>query len=148
MRRAAVEWWRHQMETLSAWLALCAGNSPVPLHKGQWRGALMFSMICVWINGWVNTREAGDLRRNQDHYDVIVMGLKIKKYIDANMEDILMKLTMVRQDNYIIVWCLIFSNSSICCTNRLHLSMSRMVLYRARCLLTRNINAASWILIG
>ena len=27
-------------------------NSP---HKGQWRGALIFSLICVWINGWVNT---------------------------------------------------------------------------------------------
>ena len=35
-------------------------NSP---HKGQWRGALIFSLICVWINGWVNNREAGDLRR-------------------------------------------------------------------------------------
>ena len=34
-------------------------NSP---HKGQWRGALMFSLICVWINDWVNNREAGDLR--------------------------------------------------------------------------------------
>ena len=32
-------------------------NSP---HKGQWRGDLMFSLICVWINGWVNNREAGD----------------------------------------------------------------------------------------
>ena len=45
-------------------------NSP---HKGQWRGALMFSLICVWINGWVSNREAGDLRRNLAHYDVIVM---------------------------------------------------------------------------
>ena len=45
-------------------------NSP---HKGQWRGALMFSLICVWINGWVNNREAGDLRRHRTHYDVIVM---------------------------------------------------------------------------
>ena len=34
-------------------------NSP---HKGQWRGALIFSLICVWTNGWVNNREAGDLR--------------------------------------------------------------------------------------
>ena len=53
----------------------CAGNSPVPgeLPKGQWRGALMFSLICVWINGWVNNREAGDLRRYRAHYDVIVM---------------------------------------------------------------------------
>ena len=45
-------------------------NSP---HKGQWRGALMFSLICAWINGWVNNREAGDLRRHRAHYDVIVM---------------------------------------------------------------------------
>ena len=31
--------WRHQMETFSALLAICAGNSPVPVnspHKGQW----------------------------------------------------------------------------------------------------------------
>ena len=45
-------------------------NSP---HKGQWRGALMFSLICAWINGWVNNREAGDLRRHSAHYDVRVM---------------------------------------------------------------------------
>ena len=45
-------------------------NSP---HKGQWRGALMFYLICVWINGWVNNREAGDLRRHLGHYDVSVM---------------------------------------------------------------------------
>ena len=43
------------------------------LHKGQWRAALMFSLICVWINGWVNSREAGDLRRHCAHYDVSVM---------------------------------------------------------------------------
>ena len=43
-------------------------------HKGQWRGALMFSSwICSRINGWVNNREAGDLRRHSAHYDVIVM---------------------------------------------------------------------------
>ena len=29
-------------------------NSP---HKGQWRGAQIFSLICAWINGWVNNRE-------------------------------------------------------------------------------------------
>ena len=136
-------WWRHQMETFSALLAICAGNSPVPgeflaqrsvtrrfdvfcdlrqnkrlskqswgwwfetlsrplrrhrnaynscdvalcssdgcclgcyilisSHKGQWRGALMFSVICVRINGWVNNREAGDLKRYRAHNDVSVM---------------------------------------------------------------------------
>ena len=43
-------------------------NSP---HKGQW--ALMFSLICIWINGWVNNREAGDSRRYRVHYDVTLM---------------------------------------------------------------------------
>ena len=59
-------------------------NSP---HKGHWRGALMFSLICLWINGWVNNREAGDLRRYCAHYDVtvkvihipVVCGMKIRK---------------------------------------------------------------------
>ena len=45
-------------------------NSP---HKGQRRGALMYSLICASINDWVNTREAGDFRRHRAHYDVIVM---------------------------------------------------------------------------
>ena len=45
-------------------------NSP---HKGQWRGALMFSLICTRINGWVNNGEAGDLRRHRAHNDVTVM---------------------------------------------------------------------------
>ena len=45
-------------------------NSP---HKGQWCGAWMFSLISVWINGWVNNSEAGDLRRHRAHYDVILM---------------------------------------------------------------------------
>ena len=49
-------------------------RSPVnSLHKGQWRGALMFSLICAWINRWINNCEAGDLRRHCAHYDAIVM---------------------------------------------------------------------------
>ena len=75
---AYISWWRHQMETFFALLAICAENSPAPVnypHKGQRRGALLFSLICawVWVNGWVNNREAGDLRRHRAHYDAIVM---------------------------------------------------------------------------
>ena len=56
-------------------------RSPVnSSHKGQWRGTLMFSLICTWINGWVNNGEAGDLRHNHAHHDVIVMSIMaIKK---------------------------------------------------------------------
>ena len=42
-------------------------------HKVQWRGDLMFSLICAWIKGCVNNREVGDLRRSHAHYDVNVM---------------------------------------------------------------------------
>ena len=45
-------------------------NSP---HKGQWRGALMFSFICVWINIWVKNHEVVDLRCYRVHHDVTVM---------------------------------------------------------------------------
>ena len=49
-------------------------NSP---NKGQWRGALMFSLICAWINGWLNNCEAGYLRCHRVHYDVIVMSWSV-----------------------------------------------------------------------
>ena len=49
-------------------------NSP---PKGQWRVALIVSMICSWINRWVNHREAGDLRFHGAQYDVIVMTPKL-----------------------------------------------------------------------
>ena len=67
------------METFSALLVLCAGNSPVnPPHKGQWRGALMFCLICAWKkNGWVKNRDAGELRRHHAHYDVAVMNASV-----------------------------------------------------------------------
>ena len=41
-------------------------NSP---HRGQWCGALMYYLICAWINGWVNNGEAGDLGRHSAHYN-------------------------------------------------------------------------------
>ena len=53
-------------------------------HKGQWRGALMFSLICAWANDWVNNRDAGDLRRHRAHYDVTVMQF-LKESVDLYM---------------------------------------------------------------
>ena len=68
-----ISWWRHQIDTFSALLALCERNPPVDSnHKGQGRGALMLTLICAWTNGWVKDRNAGDLRRHRAHCDVIV----------------------------------------------------------------------------
>ena len=49
-------------------------------RKGQRRGALMFSLISAWTNRWANNRDAGDLRRHRDHYDVTVMNANIILY--------------------------------------------------------------------
>ena len=51
-------------------------NSP---HKGQWRGSLMFSLSCAWINVWINNHEAGDLRCHHAHYDITVMTMYMEK---------------------------------------------------------------------
>ena len=63
------------METFSA---LLRGIHRWPMnypHRSQWRWALIL-FICAWINGWVNKREAGDLRRHRPHYDAIAMILQ------------------------------------------------------------------------
>ena len=64
--------WKHFLRN---WPFVCGIHRSwwIPQHKGQWRGALMFSLICVWIYGWVNNREAGNLRRHRGHHNVIVM---------------------------------------------------------------------------
>ena len=72
-----ISWWRHQIEKkIPRYWPFVQGIHRSPMnssHKGQWRGALVFPVICAWINGWVNNRKAGDLRRHCGHYDVVVM---------------------------------------------------------------------------
>ena len=58
-------WWRHQKETFSALLVICAGNSPVAGEFPAQRP--------VTRSFDVNTGVAGDLKRHCAHYDVIVM---------------------------------------------------------------------------
>ena len=64
------------METFSALLVICAGNSPVagefPAQRPATRSFDVFFDL-AWTNGWLSNRDAGDLRRHLAHYDVIVM---------------------------------------------------------------------------
>ena len=68
------------METFSALLAICAGNSPVnakfPTQRPVMR-SFDASLICAWINGLVNNREAGDLRRHRARYDITVVQARV-----------------------------------------------------------------------
>ena len=64
--------WKHFS---SYWLILWGiRRSPVNSpHRGQWRGAFVFSLICAWINVWINNGGAGNLRSPRAHYHVIVI---------------------------------------------------------------------------
>ena len=73
--RESTNTWGRQMETFSALLALCVGNSPPPVnfpHKGQWRGTTMFSLICARINlskqswGWWSETPSRPLWRHRN----------------------------------------------------------------------------------
>ena len=74
--RWLVEWWRHQSETFSALLALCDGNPSVtggfPSQRPVTRNSDIFFDV-AWTNGWVNSPNTSELRRNRAHYDVTVM---------------------------------------------------------------------------
>ena len=75
---SAYTWWRHQVETFSALLALWAGNSLVIGEFPSQRPVMLswcFLWSVHWINGWVNNSEAGYLRRHHAHNDLIVMNL-------------------------------------------------------------------------
>ena len=66
------------METFSELLALCVGNSLLPVnspHKGQWCRTLMFSLIWASTNDRINNRDAGDMKRHHAHYDINEMCL-------------------------------------------------------------------------
>ena len=74
-----ITWWRHQIENFPRYWPFVRG-----IHKGQWRAALMFSLISAWIKSWVNDRDVGDLRRHRAHYDVTVMILIHRPYGSSN----------------------------------------------------------------
>ena len=68
-------WWRHQMKTLSAFLAICASlvTGEFPAKRPVTRGFDVFFDLRLYKNGWLKNREAGDLRRHRTQYDVIIM---------------------------------------------------------------------------
>ena len=94
------------METFSALLAICAENSPVPGEFPAQRPVTRSFDVFFDLrlnNGWVNNREAGDLRRYLAHYDVSVM-----KEIDISQPSCILTLG----ENYTISTIFLDSSSS------------------------------------
>ena len=77
-------------------------NSP---HKGQWRGPLMFTLNCVWINDWVNNREAGDLRRYRAHYDVTLMDNSLSHYLRTYLMELRRTAELWLCSVWWLYWC-------------------------------------------
>ena len=78
------------METFSALLAICEGNSPVPREFPTQRPVTRsfdVALICTRINGWVINGEAGDLKRHHAHYGVIVMQLWWKSVLGQQQQN-------------------------------------------------------------
>ena len=71
-----IQWWRHQMETFSALLDLCAGNSPVTGEFPSQRPMMRtFDVLFdLRLNKWLSSnQDAGESRHHRAHYDVTVM---------------------------------------------------------------------------
>ena len=95
-------------------------NSP---HKGQWCLALMFSLIWAWINGWVNNREAGDLRRHRAHYEVTVM-------------------------NFFHIYALVFYRSQKCFWKPYYYSHFKMAFYLSQQVQNESASDSCWLLMS
>ena len=64
--------WKH----FSRYWSLVRGIHRLPVKSPTKASDLelrRFLLSAPWINGWIDNREAGDLRRHRTHYDVIVM---------------------------------------------------------------------------
>ena len=84
LRNIFISCGRHDMETIMTSSngdifrvigPLCGeftGQGWIPLTKAS-DAELWCFFICAWIRGWINNREAGDLRCHRALYDVIVM---------------------------------------------------------------------------
>ena len=63
----------------------CTSHWWIPLTKVSDESFLIFSLMCTWINNWVNSSEAGDLRHYCAHHEVIVMSLIVTQ-VECNVK--------------------------------------------------------------
>ena len=131
------------MKTISALLAICAGNSSAtgefPAQRPvTWGFDVSFDLYPN--NGWANIREAGDLRRHRAHYDVIVMIYWGPGYIEDEIH-FLITCPIYREDNSGIIpistvpWHGWTAWVSIFCHKRRseHFNMDRKIHIQCRC---------------
>ena len=104
-------------------------------HKGQWRGALIFSLICVWINDWVKNRKAGYLRHYRAHYDVIVMSVIIFKRVTSHILGVIITIFSVLPWYWFVAFSGLnnfgFCHTGMTVSSRLHASIVIFVVQQS-----------------
>ena len=106
-------------------------NSP---HKGQWRGALMFSLIWAWTSGWVSNCEAGDWRHRGAHYDIIIMDKVVMITIcvyHCHARSKTLGLTNLLVGGFLVnTWCI--QKMFACPTCKIFDSSKQIILFRSQ----------------
>ena len=87
--------------------SLCEEATGQSSHKVEWRGALIFSFICAWTNGWANNRDAGDWRRNCVHCDFTVMTHDLLLPLLSSHVLLLESTNFILFRSWIIIWTLL-----------------------------------------
>ena len=91
-------------------------------HKDQWRGTLMYSLICAWTNNW----DTSNLRSHRSHYDVTVMMTHWADYIDLQGSHLAYRSICLarKQVRYHLEWFIGKSDSTLVMLNKWHINIS------------------------
>ena len=122
-------WWCHQLETFPRYWPFLRGNyrSQVGIpRKGQWRGALMFSLICAWTSGWANSRGAGDGIHHRAQYVVTVMYMCHWNKSSANVSLIF----IFKRSLYIRYGTSYAKTARVKCISHLHFLQKKMNIHK------------------
>ena len=110
---------------------LSAVNSHTKASDAEHR---CFLWSAPWLNGWVNNREAGDLRRHRGHYDVIVISSRHDR--ELSCDNLIMhwnSLTVFRVRTYQVTTNLVIrycnKSGSCTCTFLIHFTYSWSFVY-------------------
>ena len=85
------------------WCGEFTGHGWIPRTKASHAKLWCFVWSAPWINGWVNTREAGDLSHHRALYDVIVMLITAWKWFETPIISLLPKFN--QWVGLVFAWC-------------------------------------------
>ena len=115
---------------LTVCITVCQEGNPPVTGWGQWRWALMLSLMCAWTIALANSRDDGDLRHHGAHYDAIVMTWALPM-IQKIQHLLINKLSSKSLKMLVLTWISIRISHEIC----IAASLGTVLLYKTPCTL-------------